>query len=167
MKETLRYYLFITLATLFIGIAFTSSDFFTSPVDSLKDTCILCFQWGVLMLALWPVIYLVSVNKYIFAVLYPFICVLSGVLAYFRYTTGTILTTAILDVVSDNHSQSTVFNFNLILIVLGCLIVSAGMAVFRFRKIKINKHIIHCMLAIAFICIMFHIPRIRGPVKNR
>ncbi|MDR2804328.1 MAG: phosphoethanolamine transferase, partial [Dysgonamonadaceae bacterium] len=39
--------------------------------------------------------------------------------------------------------------------------------VFRFRKIKINKHIIHCMLAIAFICIMFHIPRIRGPVKNR
>ncbi|GHV23582.1 membrane protein [Clostridia bacterium] len=167
MRETVKYYLFITTAVLFIGIGFTSADFFTSPVDTLKDIFTLFFQWGVLMVVLWPVVYLISLNKSVFAVFYPLICLLSGILVYFRYTTGTILTTMVLDVFFDNHSQGTVVNFVLILVILFSLALPALPVVYRFKKIKIRKPFIHCLTAILLILILFNIPGIKRFVENK
>jgi glucan phosphoethanolaminetransferase (alkaline phosphatase superfamily) len=109
----------------------------------------------------------VSLNKYVFAVFYPLVCVFSGVLAYFRYTTGTILTTVILNIFFDNHSQSTLIGAALIVVLLLSLTVALLFVFYRFRKIKVHKIFFNGAIAIAFFVVMFNIPRIKNPIKER
>ncbi|MDR0427975.1 MAG: phosphoethanolamine transferase [Dysgonamonadaceae bacterium] len=168
-QENLNYYLFITLATLFIGIGFTSADFFTSPANDVKDFFILFSQWGTLMLALWSVIYLLSINKYLFGLFYPVICFLSGILMFFRYTTGTTLTTMIMDAALDNDNQLTYELISLSLIVI--LVVSVAIALlfvfYRFRYIKVNYIWLNLLSASVIFLILFNIPRINRPLSER
>jgi glucan phosphoethanolaminetransferase (alkaline phosphatase superfamily) len=170
IKENLKYYLFVTVATLFIGIAFTSADFFTSPVRQLKDALLLFAQWGILVLALWSFICLISFKKYLFALLYPLICLLSSILMYFRYATGTIFTTMILDAALDNDMRINLelISPGLLLIIFLNLGIACLFAVYRFRKIqKIRRIYIHCPLVIILFLFMFNISRIRAPLSER
>jgi hypothetical protein len=167
MKENIKFYFFVTLATLFVGTAFTSADFFTSPAYQLEDIFILFLQWSVLVAALWSVIYLISLNKYVFAVFYPLICTFSGGLTYFRYTTGTTPTTGILNVFFDNHSQNTLISFALILALLFSLLAACLFVVYRYKKIKIHKILIHTLIAFILFAVLFNIPRIKRPVSER
>jgi glucan phosphoethanolaminetransferase (alkaline phosphatase superfamily) len=170
IKENLKYYLFVTVATLFIGIAFTSADFFTSPVRQLRDAFVLFAQWGILVLALWSFICLISFNKYLFALLYPLICLLSSILMYFRYITGTIFTTMVLDVALDNDMQvnKILITPGLIAIVLLSFLISCLFAFYRLKKIpKIHRTYIHFPLIILFFLCMFNIHRIGKPLSER
>jgi glucan phosphoethanolaminetransferase (alkaline phosphatase superfamily) len=167
MKVQLKFHLFLAFATLFIGIAFTSSDFFTSPVSNIKDASILFFQWGILVVALYSIIYLVALNKYLFAIFYPLVCTFSGALAYFRYTTGTTLTTGILEVFFDNHSQSTLISFQLIAVLLSSLTVALLFVFYRFKKVKVHKMLFNSAIAIAFFVVLFSISRIKKPMTER
>ncbi|MDR0833976.1 MAG: phosphoethanolamine transferase [Candidatus Symbiothrix sp.] len=167
MKEHFKFYLFITLATLLVGIGFTSADFFTSPVHNFKDSFILFLQWGILVMALWSVIYLISLNKYVFALLYPLICLFSSILAYFRYTMGTTLTTVILEVFFDNHSQTTLISPILILVVVLSLLCAVLVVIYRFRNITIHHILLNSIIAFLLFVLLFNIPRIKHPLSER
>lgn len=169
MKDWLKYILFVLVCTLIAGIAFTSSDFFTAPFLNMKDGLILFFQWCVLMLAMTSVVYLLSLNKYVFAVFYPLIFFFSAILTYFRYTTGTTFTTMILDAALDNDTQITLelINSGLILIILISLVISILLVVYRFREITISRPWLNFCIAIVLFLIIFNIPRIKGPVQER
>jgi glucan phosphoethanolaminetransferase (alkaline phosphatase superfamily) len=169
MKETLKRFTFITVATLFIGIAFTSADFFTVPASGWKDSCILLFQWGVLMLALWPVIGLLAVNRWVFAVLYPLGCTLAAILTWFRYTTRTTFTTMILESALDNDISISMdlITPGLILTGLAALFVGFFFVRYRFRKIRMRRPFLHALVAIGMIAVLFHIQRITDPVAQR
>jgi glucan phosphoethanolaminetransferase (alkaline phosphatase superfamily) len=167
MKSVLKYYLFITAATLFIGCGFTSADFVTAPVAGAKDGLILLAQWTVLVVALWPVVYLLSINRWVFALVYPLLCVLSGVLAYFRYTTGTMLTTMILDVFFDNHSQGTLIHLALVAVFGLTLILSCVIVRYRWKSINVSKGLLHGVIAVVALGGVFSVPPIQRPVRNR
>ncbi|MDR0834199.1 MAG: phosphoethanolamine transferase [Candidatus Symbiothrix sp.] len=167
LQKVWKYYLFVTLATLFIGVAFSSAEFVTIPTEHLKDALILFLQWSVLVVALWPVIQLISLNKYVFALLYPLLNLLSCILVYFRYTTGTTLTSGLVEVVLDNHSQTTLISGLLIAVCLLTLLISILFAVYRFTKIKIHKPLIHTLLALILFAVLFHIPQITKPISKR
>ncbi|MDR1372195.1 MAG: phosphoethanolamine transferase [Dysgonamonadaceae bacterium] len=158
---------FVVLSALFIGITFTASDFLTSPADSVKDSFILFLQWTVLFFALLPPVYILALNKYVFAGIFPPLCIVSGVLTYFRYTAGTVLTTEIIEIFMDNHSQSTVMGAGLYAVVAAAGLVSVLFAVYRFKKIKIRKTHVHLSVATAAAVLIFSIPQIKRPVANR
>lgn len=168
-QENRKYYLFITLATLFLGIAFTSADFFTSPAGDAKGMLTLFFQWGMLVVALCSFVYLLSLNKYIFAVFYPVIALLSAVLTYFRYTTGTILTTMILDAALDNDVSITyeLISPGLILSIFAGTSVAILFAYYRIVKIKVKPMGIHAGIALLSFLLLFNIPRIKAPLAER
>ncbi|MFC2451224.1 MAG: hypothetical protein ACFNUG_00370 [Tannerella forsythia] len=138
-KQHLSVWLFAGAATLFVGLAYTASDFFTAPTHALTDRLILFSQWLAIMIGIFPVFYLLSINKYVFASIYPLVCVLSGVLTYFRYTTGTIFTTMIFDAALDNDHKITqeLISVWLILTMIGSLLAGVGFAVYRFRKLPV------------------------------
>jgi glucan phosphoethanolaminetransferase (alkaline phosphatase superfamily) len=169
MKETLKRFTFITAATLFVGIAFTSADFFTVPVAGWKDGCILLFQWGVLMLALGPVIGLLAVNRWVFAVLYPLGCTLSAILTWFRYTTRTTFTTMILESALDNDIAISMdlISPGLILTGLAALFAALLFVWYRFRAIRMRRPLLHVLVAMGMIAVLFHIQRIKDPVVQR
>jgi glucan phosphoethanolaminetransferase (alkaline phosphatase superfamily) len=170
IKENLKFYLFVALSCLFIGIAYTSADFFTAPASHAKDIAILFLQWVTVVAAFFPVIYLLSLNKYIFAASYPLIGLFSGILMYFRYTTGTTFTTMILDAALDNDTKinEEMISFGLIATVIASLALTVLFAVYRFKKIrKIGFLPAHALIAIVWLFVVFYFPQIKRPVSER
>jgi len=169
IKRNTHFYLFVVIATLFIGIAFTSADFFTAPFYSFTDGFILFLQWSIIVATLSFVIYAISLNKYVFSILYPLICFFSSILMYFRYTTGTTYTTMILDAALDNDTQMTLelIDFKLILCILVSLVLSVSIVIYRFKRIKVHNVFTNTVLALLFILLLFNIPRIKNPIRER
>ncbi|MDR2684488.1 MAG: hypothetical protein LBB53_03795, partial [Prevotellaceae bacterium] len=135
-KKNINIVLFSLVATLFIGIAYTSADFFTAPAHEFSDRLILFFQWASIIIGILPVFYLMSLSKYVFAVFYPLICLLSSILMYFRYTIGTIFTTMIFDAVLDNDTRITgeLISFWLVFIMIISVLIAGFFVIYRFKK---------------------------------
>jgi glucan phosphoethanolaminetransferase (alkaline phosphatase superfamily) len=167
--ESLRKYGFVLAAVLFVGVAFTASDFLTAPTAGWKDAAELFCQWVVLLLALAPALYLLAVQRWVFAILFPCICLLSAILTWFRYTTGAVLTTMIIDATLDNDTALSLELISPWLVALS--LASLGVALlfvrYRFRKIRFRHPVGHAVVAAACMAAMFSIPRIQRPVAQR
>lgn len=169
IKGNIRFYLLVLIATLFVGATFTSADFFTAPTHTFKDTFILFSQWGILVAALFTVIYLIALNKYVFAVIYPLMVFFSSVLTYFRYATGAILTTMMLDATLDNDARTSLeqISWSMALLVLSSLAISILLVVYRFKKVKLQYPWGNGIIALGLFLLMFNIPRIQAPLQER
>lgn len=168
--ENFKIVFFAIIVTLFIGIAYTSSDFISTPTNNFKDIATLFFQWIIIVISFFPIFYFLSINKYIFAVTFPIISTLSSILMYFRYATGTIFTTMIFDAALDNDKSITLelISFWLILTVILSLAISILFVVIRFKKIgKIKFTYIHFLCSIILFCVILFIPRISRPMRER
>ncbi|MDR2473195.1 MAG: phosphoethanolamine transferase [Tannerella sp.] len=162
--------LFSAIATLFIGLTCTSADFVTIPVASLWDAAVVFAQWAIVMIALFPVIHLITLNRYVFAVFFPIVCLLSGVLTWFRYTTGTVLTTMILDATFDNDIRisAELMSPGLFVIAVASLLAGMLFAFYRFRKFGLNRYLWwHLALAIIWLCGAYSHWKIRLPVAEK
>lgn len=169
-KSNLKIVRFAFVATLFIGIAYTSADFFTSPTSEWIDKITLLCQWTTIILGIFPVFYLLSLNKYIFAVSYPLICLLSGILAYFRYTTGTIFTTMIFDAALDNDSKISkeLISVWLIGVMITSFLIALAFVVYRFKIIKrVSSILCHTLSAFILMVLVFQIPPLVRPMTER
>ena len=169
LKKNIKYFGFVLTATLFIGICFTSADFIRQPFHEFKDFIAIFLQWIILLFAAGAIVYLISINKYVFLVSYPLICILSSILAYFRYTSGTIFTTMILDATLYNDVQTSMDMITpmLILWVIFSLMVSVLLVIYRMKKMNVYKPYIHWIVSILFFLAVFNIQRIKNPVSER
>lgn len=169
LKSNKHFYIFVTVVTVFIGVVFTSADFVTAPYANLKDIVILFMQWGIMMIALFTVIYLLSLNRYVFSFFFPILSFSSACLVYFRYTSGTILTTMILDAALDNDIQISLelITPGLLIFSLLFLLISILIVIYRFRKIEIAGVVINSLIAFVLFFVIFNVPRFKNPIEER
>ncbi|MDR1180404.1 MAG: phosphoethanolamine transferase, partial [Bacteroidales bacterium] len=167
-KERLRFFCFITTVSLFIGVFFTASDFITTPFVGLKDGFELFKQWFIIYLVLWLLVYLLSVNKYIFGILCLGIPI-AAILAYFRYTMHATFTPMILDAALDNDFRITaeLISFGLIAFVVFSLSVAVAFTVYRIKKIKVRHGFIHLIVSLSLLAVILNVPRIGRPLSER
>ena len=74
-KELIRFLLFTCIVTLFLGVCFTSADFFAIPVAGVKDFLVIAAQWAMVMVALGPCIE--CQDRYGFPIMYSMPLVLA------------------------------------------------------------------------------------------
>ena len=86
IKKVLIPLFFVGIITIIYALVFTLSEFADSPYSSLKDFLELAFQWGAIAVGTFGLLYLFSINKYVFAVTFPLLVTFSTFLTYFRYT---------------------------------------------------------------------------------
>ena len=165
----LKYFIFTIIATLSIGIFFTSTDFITAPYLSIKDIFVLSTQWAAICTVLWFLINVISINKYIFATLFPVIVFFSSILAYFRYTSNTILTSMILDSAFDNDVQISLelITKELVFFVLISLLFSVALAIYRFKKVQVKRPLILFVTMLSLFFVGLNIPQIKRPLAVR
>ena len=113
-----KLYVLIIFLSLFYGLAFTFSDFYNSPFDNAKDFFILSLQWGVVVTATFGFLYLIIINKYIFAIVFPLLTICCGILTYMRYALQISLTPMLLDLAFVNDAGTWLENFNLLILIL-------------------------------------------------
>jgi len=168
-KETVKLFIFISLATLFTGIFLSSTDFIKTPVSGWKDFFIVLMQWSIILATIWCSIYVLALNKYIFMLAFPLINIVAAVLAYFRYTANAVLTTMILDAAlhNDVHTSADLISSGLIFFVSLIFLLSIGFVIYRFKKITLKKPLIQTISAFVIFLLFMQIPQFRRPVSER
>jgi len=168
-KETIKLFVFISLAALFAGIFLSSADFIKTPVSGWKDFFIILMQWSILLAAIWCAIYALVLNKYVFMLAFPLINAVAATLAYFRFTANAVLTTMIVDATLNNdvHTSADLISSGLIVFVLLIFILSIGFVIYRFKKITIKKPLIQTVSAFAIFLLFMQIPQFKRPVSER
>lgn len=169
VKNNVGYIAFVALISVLYGVFFTFSDFYGTPFDDIKDLIILSLQWWVVVVATFGLLWLLSVNKYIFAVCFPLLTVISSILAYFRYTARVSLTPMAIDLalVNDARTSMDVVSPMLIVCMLTALPASLIAVVYRLRRVHLSHTWLHLMMSVALITVFDRVWMLSNPVQQR
>ncbi|MDR1919506.1 MAG: phosphoethanolamine transferase [Tannerellaceae bacterium] len=168
-KIPIRFYLFVLAVTLFFGVCFTSADFITMPIASLRDVALLLAQWLVLVAALFGLMLLASAGRYVFAASLPLLALVCSTLAYYRYTLHVTLTPMIWDAALDNDMRTSaeLLTGGLFLFVSAALAVSAGFVYVRLKYIKSPKPLYPLALGLLLLAGFTQADAFKRPISER
>lgn len=164
-----RFYLFALVSALFFGICFTSTDFITTPVASVKDIITLFFHWSTIVIALFGLLSVLTVNKYLFSVAFPLLTLVGSLLAYFRFTMNATLTPMILDAAlqNDNRTSAELITPGLLLFTLGSLCLSVAFVYYRIKYITIRNSLYPIVTGMALLLVFTQVNRFKRPISER
>ena len=169
LKYNLRFLLFVAVITLLYGVLFVFSDFYGTPYGNGKDLLILTSHWLIIEIAVFGLLWLLAVNKYVFAIFFPVLTVLCTVYAYFRYTANVVFTamTIELALVNDLRTDMDVITWQLVLLMLLALVASVFIVCYRWKKIRISHSWLHMLLSVVLFYVPSHVYPLARPVVNR
>lgn len=153
-------------ALIFIGVEFSGS-----PVNGFKGLAALAAQWFIVSASSAMVIGLISVNRWIFCILFPILFTASAIAAYFKITMGLSLTPTLIELtmVNDWSTWVTVISFPLVAAALFTLILSVFIAWIRWSKVD-NPHkpwIWAILFAVGIMIPIDVVARFKAPVIAR
>ena len=70
-KQNIKAFTFVSLLALLYGITFIFIEFYTIPFSGVKDFIEILLQWLIITISTMGLLYLLCINKYIFAVTFP------------------------------------------------------------------------------------------------
>ncbi len=161
---------FVAIITIIYALVFTLSEFADSPYSSLSDFLELAFQWTAIAVGTFGLLYLLSINKYVFAVTFPLLVTFSTFLTYFRYTVNATLTpmTIELALINDVRTNMQVMSWQLILLMVLSLAASIAIVWFRWKKISFTRPFLHLIVAVGIIFMTNSlIPQLKRPLTQR
>ncbi len=170
IKKTLIPLLFVIIITIVYALVFTLSEFSDSPYSSLKDFLVLAFQWVSIAVGTFGLLYLFSINKYVFAVTFPLLVTFSTFLTYFRYTVNATLTpmTIELALINDLRTNMQVVSWPLVFLMLSALALSIAIVWVRWKKISFTRPLLHLVVAVGIIFMTNSlIPQLKRPLAQR
>ena len=162
--------LFVTAITLIYALVFTLSEFADSPYSSFADFLVLAFQWASITVGTFGLMYLLSVNRYIFAVAFPLLTTFSTVLAYFRYTVNATFTpmTIELALINDARTNMQVVSWQLLCLMALTLALSLLVVRVRWRGIRFARPWLHLLVGAGIIFVTNSmIPQLSRPMAQR
>ncbi len=159
--ENKRYYFFVVCIGLYWGIFFSLTDFITIPISSFRDFLQNTMQWA--CVAFVPALFwmFVSMNRYLFMILFPFLSVVCAILAYFRYAYKFVLNSMMLYTMFNNDLRITseLISPYLILFLLFNLVVSLLFVRYRSKLKFYHKryfYFLNSILGILFIVVLVY-----------
>lgn len=170
IKKVLVPLLFVFIITVAYALIFTLSEFSDSPYSNFHDFMVLAFQWVAIAVGTFGLLYLLSINKYIFAITFPLLIAFSTVLAYYRYTVNATLTpmTIELALINDLRTNMQVVSWQLVSLILLSLVVSVAIVCLRWKKISFTRPYIHLIVALGIIFMTnSFIPQLKRPLTQR
>lgn len=162
--------LFVAVVTLLYGIFYVFADFHNMPYRGIKDFFILFMQWVAVEFAVFALLYLLSVNKYIFAITFPALSSFCSILSYFRFTTNVSFSADVIDLalVNDAKTCMEVITWPLIIFFAASIAISSVIVRIRFRHIDFSRNWhIASALALAVIIATNTIQALRNPISPR
>lgn len=162
-------FFWLTVGILY-SLIFILPGFAANPASGLHGFLILGGQFVIVASASIALIGLIAVNRFIFAVTFPVLTLLSVAVTYFSVTMGATLTPAVIELmmVTDMRTCATVFSPLLIILVLSSLLASAGVAYWRYRYVKLSSPAVWALSFATVVALpTVLIPRLKAPVSAR
>lgn len=168
-KSHIKPLLFVVGLTAFYGLFFLLSDFYDIPFRGFSDLVNILLQFSVVAFATFGVLYLISINRYIFAVTFPLLTAICTILAYFKYTAKVTLTPMLFElaVVNDIRTDMDVVSWQLVLLVIVSFIFAFSVVYYRFKKVTFSFPLIHFLFAFLIIFGVTHVRAFANPLNAR
>ena len=156
IKSSLPFFLFVLSCTVWAGIFFILPYFLDNPSKGWEGRFITFFHWGLECFATFLLIYALAVNKFVFAVFFPLFSLLGSILSFYRYAFKAVLTPMLIDASLHNDLRTTldVVSIPLVIFVIISVSISILAVVYRFKKIKVTKPLIHFAVSVLLLCIL-------------
>lgn len=131
----------------------------------------LAAQWLIVSLISAGILGILSANRWVFAIFFPIIFVLSIVEVYFRHTLGAGITGTTIEIALGNNAEMwlSVIDAWLIIYMISALMLSIAIAIFRWKCVYLKGIWATVVLAICLLLTVspLVITRIYGGVSNR
>ena len=164
-----REILFLAALTIFSVIFFTGADFYDMPFDGIADLLVLLMQLGVVAVASFLFLWIISCNKYVFSAIFPIYALLGSVAAYFRFTANVTLTPMAIDLalVNDMSTTMDVVTWQLSCFVLMSIVLSVVAVVVRFRYVGFVYWHWQMLASVVVFAAYMSISRFGAPIRGR
>jgi len=171
-KTQQSYFFFLAFTSLVFGLLIITSNFVNNRIAGFNDIALAVVHWGVVTFAYFFLIYLISLNRWLFLILFPFINSISAAFAFFCASYDIMVNVALIESVFNTNSEevSALISLPLVSFVFFVLALSVGFALYRFYKIQPTRHLLHISIIVIgiFVCkeinslkfnsIMFRLP---------
>ncbi|MCM1162899.1 MAG: phosphoethanolamine transferase [Muribaculaceae bacterium] len=131
----LRFWIITVIA---YAVVFTILEFIDSPVAGLTGFANIAGHWTVVTLFNAALFGLLALNRVVFAVTFPPIISVSGILTYYHLTMRVMITPQVVELAAVNDVKTclTVVTPLLVVVALLCLAIGIVAAVVRWRRVR-------------------------------
>lgn len=161
---------FWVVLSLIYGLLFITPELFGSPFSTVKSFVFIACKWAFLTFCASGIICLLSVNRIIFAVMFPLLCMVSGGVAYFQVSIGVGLSPGVVDLAFANGVSvwMTLLSFQLVAALIISALLGAVAAVVRWRLVMTDIPAVDLiMLGLTVVVVPINIPRFREAIMTR
>ena len=168
-SASLKLLRFCFIISLLYGITFLLAEFYDNPFSSFHDFIILALQWLAIEIAIFGLIYIISINKYVFCVLFPIITVLSTIIAYYRCTLHLTLMPEVIELLLENDLRTSmdVVSWQLVLWIMLALVVSVFISMKRFRMENIPCQWLHMIVSLIIVMVPLNVGTTNNAIVKR
>ena len=168
-SASLKLLRFCFIISLLYGITFLLAEFYDNPFSSFHDFIILALQWLAIEIAIFGLIYIISINKYVFCVLFPIITVLSTIIAYYRCTLHLTLMPEVIELLLENDLRTSmdVVSWQLVLWIMLALLVSVLISMKRFRMENIPCQWLHLTVSLIIVMVSLNVGTTNNAIVKR
>ena len=168
-SASLKLLRFCFIITLLYGITFLLAEFYDNPFSSFHDFIILALQWLAIEIAIFGLIYIISINKYFFCVSFPIITVLSTIIAYYRCTLHLTLMPEVIELLLENDLRTSmdVVSWQLVLWIMLALVVSVFISMKRFRMETVPCQWLHLIVSLIIVMVPLNVGTTNNAIVKR
>ena len=168
-SASLKLLRFCFIITLLYGITFLLAEFYDNPFSSFHDFIILALQWLAIEIAIFGLIYIISINKYFFCVSFPIITVLSTIIAYYRCTLHLTLMPEVIELLLENDLRTSmdVVSWQLVLWIMLALVVSVFISMKRFRMENVPCQWLHLTVSLIIVMVPLNVGTTNNAIVKR
>lgn len=168
-SASLKLLRFCFIISLLYGITFLLAEFYDNPFSSFHDFIILALQWLAIEIAIFGLIYIISINKYVFCVLFSIITVLSTIIAYYRCTLHLTLMPEVIELLLENDLRTSmdVVSWQLVLWIMLALVVSVFISMKRFRMENIPCQWLHMIVSLIIVMVPLNVGTTNNAIVKR
>ena len=168
-SASLKLLRFCFIISLLYGITFLLAEFYDNPFSSFHDFIILALQWLAIEIAIFGLIYIISINKYVFCILFPIITVLSTIIAYYRCTLHLTLMPEVIELLLENDLRTSmdVVSWQLVLWIMLALVVSVFISMKRFRMENIPCQWLHLTVSLIIVMVPLNVGTTNNAIVKR
>ena len=168
-SASLKLLRFCFIISLLYGITFLLAEFYDNPFSSFHDFIILALQWLAIEIAIFGLIYIISINKYVFCVLFPIITVLSTIIAYYRCTLHLTLMPEVIELLLENDLRTSmdVVSWQFVLWIMLALVVSVFISMKRFRMENIPCQWLHLTVSLIIVMVSLNVGTTNNAIVKR
>ncbi len=155
----IKHFIILFIITLICGIFFIFPDFANYPTVGFKGTIYTILHWALNCIPLFILLYIISINKYIFAICFPFLVVSGVTLGYYSYFYKATLTPMIIDASLNNDLGTSLDVISPVqaIITLVAFTLSILVVKYRFSYVKVKKPILQFAIGLAVMLLVFSI----------